>query len=230
VGRRQIPVTVGRIAGITAAVAVLASAATAARWRLLVPIQAGRSATELAAGKLLVARHKLLDPNFSQTVVLLVQHDEKGTVGLIINRPTKITLSRLSKEMEGAKGRSDPLYLGGPVETSGVMALVRSRTKPEDSKHVFADIYLLSSKAALEKNMASSADSTTLRVYLGYAGWDAEQLEWELSMDAWEVLPANPGIVFDPHPESLWPRLSGQDDLQVAGVLNGAFTPCCSWI
>src|SRR5713226_5712225 len=124
--------------------------------RLLVPAQAGKRVKELAAGKILVARRELLDPNFAESVVLLVQYDEKGTVGLIINRKTKVPISRLAKELETAKGRTDPLYLGGPVETTGLMALLKSPTKPEDAKHVFGDIYMISSKATLEKTMASA--------------------------------------------------------------------------
>ncbi len=186
--------------------------------RLLVPAQAGKRVKELAAGKILVARRELLDPNFAESVVLLVQYDEKGTVGLIINRKTKVPISRLAKELETAKGRTDPLYLGGPVETTGLMALLKSPTKPEDAKHVFGDIYMISSKATLEKTMASAAAPNAFRLYVGYAGWGAGQLEAEVAIDAWEVLPANAGMVFDLHPESLWRRLAEEEGLQIAAV------------
>jgi putative transcriptional regulator len=199
---------------LATAVALVAFAAAAVFGRL-VPVQAGISVKDLNTGRILVARRNMLDRNFAQTVILLVHYDEKGTVGLIINRPTKIPLSRLAKEFEGVKGRSDPLYLGGPVESSGVMALFRSSTKREDAKLVFADIYMISVKATLEKAIASATPST-LHLYLGYAGWDAGQLEWELGMNAWDVLPPNAGIVFDPHPETLWNRLVEREQLQIA--------------
>jgi len=185
------------------------------RGQLLVQGQA--TAQDLAIGKILVARRHMADPSFAQTVILLVQHDEKGTVGLIVNRPTKIPLSRLTKEFEGVKDRSDPLYLGGPMERSGVMALVRSRAKPEDAKAVFADVYMISVKETLEKAIAA-ATSSRLHLYLGYAGWAAGQLEWELGMDAWDVLPPNAGMVFDPHPETLWNRLVERENLQNAAA------------
>ncbi len=102
------------------------------------------------------------------------------------------------------------------------MALVRSRTKPEDARHLVADLYLISSKPTLEKAMASGAAPNTLRVYLGYAGWDEGQLEWELGMDAWDVLPADTGLAFDPHPETLWSRLIEKEELQMAGLPEGA--------
>ncbi len=206
-----------RILWIAAAAALVASMAMASRWRL-VPAQANDPAKNLAAGKILVARRGFPDPNFAETVILLVQYDEDGTMGLIVNRRTKVPLSRLSRELQSAKGRTEPLYIGGPVETSGVLALCRSRTKPDDTKHVSNDIYLISGKATLERTMASGSDPKTFRLYLGYAGWDAGQLEGEMGMDAWDVLPANPGIVFDPHPETLWTRLVEQQDLQMASL------------
>jgi putative transcriptional regulator len=214
-----------RILWIAVAAMLAASAAMAGRWRLI-QAQADDAARKLAAGKILVARRGFPDPNFAETVILLVQYDEDGTMGLIINRQTKVPLSRLSRELQSAKGRTEPLYIGGPVETSGVTALVRSRTKPEDAKHVSDDVYLISGKATLEKNMASGSDSKTFRLYLGYAGWDVGQLEWEMGMDAWDVIPANTGLVFDPHPETLWTRLVGQQDLQMAGLPKDPFPSC----
>lgn len=184
----------------------------------MIPAQDQGRNPELAAGKLLVARHELLDPSFAKTVILLVQYDDDGTVGLIINRQTKIPISRLAEEIEGAKGKTDPIYQGGPVEQAGLLALVRSHTKPEGAKHVAGDIYMISTKAAIEKTIASGAPSSSFRLYLGYAGWDAEQLEWEIGMDSWDILPANAGLVFDPHPETLWSRLAAEEGMQKAGL------------
>jgi len=216
---------VARLALVMTVAALVASAAPAVHRRWLVPTQADEPAKQLAIGKLLVARRSLQDPNFSQTVILLVQHsEEEGTVGLILNRQTKIPLSRLSKELEGAKGRSELLYLGGPVQTDSVMALVRSQNKPEQARHVLADVYAISTKAGLEKTMEAGSASGTLRLYLGYAGWDTGQLEWELGMDAWNVLPATAAIVFDAHPETLWSRLVDQEELQMVRLLPRKLT------
>jgi len=203
-----------RVVWIATVAALIGSAATAVRRPPVFPVQARPRARELATGKILVARRSLVDPNFAETVILLVQHDDDGTAGLILNRQTKIPLSKLSAEIEGAKGRTDRLYHGGPVETAGVMALVRSHTKPEDARAVVEDVYVISSKQALEKTVASGAAASMLRIYLGYAGWDAGQLAWELKMDAWDVLPANPALVFDPHPETLWQRLAEEESMQ----------------
>jgi putative transcriptional regulator len=197
---------------------ILGDSPDGVRRREILPVQAESASKNLAAGKLLVARRKLLDPNFAQTVVLLIQYDEKGSVGLIINRQSKIPLSKLSAELSGAKGRSELLFVGGPVERLALMALLRTRTKPEEARHVFADVYAISSKPTLEKTLASDSTPSTLRLYLGYAGWAAGQLEFEIGINAWEVLPYNAAFVFDAHPESLWPRLAEAEELQIASL------------
>jgi len=83
--------------------------------------------------------------------------------------------------VDSAKGRTDRLYHGGPVEPAGIMALLRSRTKPEDAKAVVEDVLLFPAKGARE-NGRSGAVASTFRIYLGYAGWGAGQLAWELKM------------------------------------------------
>src|SRR5437764_5063498 len=87
----------------------------------------GARAEDLMAGKLLVAQRKLRDPNFAETVVLLVHYDEDGAMGLVINRRTKFPLSRLFPEITG-KPLTDPVYAGGPVERTSGMALLKSPT------------------------------------------------------------------------------------------------------
>src|ERR1700733_12731443 len=101
--------------------------------------------SDLAAGKMLVASRDLPDPNFAKTVVLLVQYDNEGVVGLILNRRSKVPISRVLEEVDGARGRSDPIYAGGPVGRNDVLALLRSSAKSEAAKRVFGDICLVSS-------------------------------------------------------------------------------------
>jgi len=182
----------------------------------LLEAQVSARTKDLAPGKFLVASRELLDPNFANTVVLLIHHDEGGAMGLVINRRTKLSLSQVLEGVKDAKSRPDPVYMGGPVELAGVLALLRSRAKPEDVKHVFADVYLISSKAALEKALAAGAERSGFRAYLGYTGWGAGQLEREIELGAWSIWRGDPAMVFDPEPETVWPRMIKRTEATLA--------------
>lgn len=185
-------------------------------WAPPLEAQAGPRAGDLAPGKFLIAHRSLLDPNFTRTVVLLARYSENGAMGLIVNRPTKVALSRALDGLKDAKTRSDPVYLGGPVEIGGVVALLRSRAKPDDARLVFADVYLLSTKASLEKALAAGVESSALRAYLGYSGWGAGQLEHEIELGSWLLWRGDPATVFDPDPETVWSRLIQKTESRIA--------------
>jgi putative transcriptional regulator len=172
---------------------------------------------DIAPGRLLVASRDLGDPNFAHTVVLLVHIDEDSVVGLVLNRRTKVPVARALEDLKSAKGRPDLLYAGGPVGRSDVLALARSKTKLEDAKPVFGDVYLVSSAAMLEKTMAGSG-AENLHVYAGYAGWTPKQLEGEVEIGAWYIFPADAGTVFAANPESLWPRFIERTEERVASL------------
>jgi len=180
--------------------------------------QAWGQGDALAAGKFLVASRELGDPNFAQTVVLLVSYDsEKGAMGLIVNRQTEVPMSRLFQDLKGAKGRSDPVYVGGPVELETVQGLLKSSSKPgADAKHVFGDVYLITSKELFEKTLASQADASIFHIYVGYAGWGAGQLEHEIDLGGWHVMAADASNVFHSEPDSVWPRLIKRTEMQIA--------------
>ncbi|MBI1788421.1 MAG: YqgE/AlgH family protein [Acidobacteria bacterium] len=171
---------------------------------------------DLAAGKFLVASRDLTDPNFAETVVLLVNYDENGAMGLIVNRRTRVPLSRVFDELKEAKGRADPVHVGGPVSRTGVLALLRSRTKPEEARSVFADVYMISTKTLLEQTLAAGAESSAFRVYLGYSGWGPGQLENEVELGGWHIFRGEAATVFDPDPDAVWPRLIKKTELRLA--------------
>jgi putative transcriptional regulator len=171
---------------------------------------------DLAAGKLLVASKDLPDPNFAKTVVLLVQYDEDGVVGLILNRRSKVPISRVLDELPAAKDRRDPVYAGGPVGRTDVLALVRSRRPPNDAKRVLGDVLLVTTREALEKTFASAADADAVHVYLGYSGWTQPQLEHELDLGAWYIFQGSAKAVFDSDPDSMWERLIRETELRIA--------------
>src|SRR5580700_4245945 len=115
---------------------------------------------DLAVGKLLVASRDLGDSNFSQTVILLVRYgEEQGAVGLVINKRTDVPIQKLFQDLKEAKGRTDPVYIGGPVELTTVMALLKTSSKPEGAAKVFGDVYLIASRDLLTQTLASSAEA-----------------------------------------------------------------------
>ena len=174
-------------------------------------------AGKLAPGAFLVASRDLGDPNFARAVILLVRYDEEnGALGLIINRQSDVPLSRVFAELKEAKDRSDPIYLGGPVETGSVLALLKSDVSLKDTNRVFGDVYLISSKALLEKTLAAGTEADRFHAYLGYAGWAREQLEHEVELGAWHVMPAEAGSVFHSDPDSVWPRLIRRTEMRIA--------------
>jgi len=180
----------------------------------ILPVQF-RNPKDLHAGELLVASRDLADPNFAGTVVLLVHYGDDGVVGLILNRRTELPLSR-ALDLKAAKGRSDHIYLGGPVGTSSVFALVESTAKAEGAEHVAGAVYLISSKTLFEQTLSKQPDPDVFHVYLGYAGWNPEQLRKEVALGAWFIFPGDATTIFDPHPDSLWPRMIHKTELELA--------------
>jgi putative transcriptional regulator len=174
-------------------------------------------ADKLAPGMFLVASRDLDDPNFARAVILLIHYDDaNGAMGLIINRQTDVPLSKVFEDLKEAKDRADPIYVGGPVETGTVLALVKSASKLKDAERVFGDVYLISSKVLLEKTLADGVEAAQFHAYLGYAGWGREQLEHEVELGAWHVLPADTGNVFHSDPDSVWPRLIRRTEVRIA--------------
>ena len=175
-----------------------------------------------AAGDFLVSSRDLGDPNFSETVILLLRYDEEdGAMGLVINRRGDLPLSRVFQDLKQAKGRTDLAYRGGPVEPGDVLALLKSSTKLEDAERVFANVYLISDKDLLEKTLADKAEPGVFHVFLGYAGWGPGQLEHEVDLGAWHILPPDAASVFDSDPESVWPRLIRRTELRIARLVTG---------
>jgi putative transcriptional regulator len=183
---------------------------------IFLPVQS-RNPKDLGPGKLLVASRELGDPNFAQTVILLVHYDAESVVGLMLNRRTDLPISRVLAQFEAAKSRSDAVYLGGPVETPTIFALLRSTDKLEGTEHVFGSVYWISTKAALEKTISSRPDPGVFHVYLGYAGWTPDQLKTEVRLGGWFIFQADNETVFNANPPSLWNEMIKKTELKMAG-------------
>lgn len=179
----------------------------------------GQDRPDLAAGRFLVADESLGDPNFAESVVLIVKRDSQGTMGLIVNRRASIPLAKLLRD-EAAKSRSDRAFWGGPVARTGLFALVRSAQKPGEAQHVISDVYLVTTAAEFTRALTEKQGPEKFRVYLGYSGWGAGQLEAEMEHGAWHTLRGDADAVFDSEPSSLWPRLVKKTRLRIAQVFR----------
>lgn len=177
------------------------------------PVGAQSDIDELGAGSFLVASRSLLDPNFDQTVVLLLDYQSEGALGVIVNRPTQVGLGEMVTDMESLVKRSEKVWVGGPVAHWQVVLLVRSADDIEDAERVFEDVHFTASRIVLERLLASD---TEFRAYAGYAGWAGGQLEDEIDRGSWHVLPGDPDLVFDPKPFELWRELITRGEAQWA--------------
>ena len=156
---------------------------------------------ESLRGSLLIAGPQLLDPNFRRTVVLVADHGDEGAMGVILNRPSGMTVADAAPELEPLVGADSPIFAGGPVQpTSGVvLAEVTESDEP-----IFADVVLVPGLGELA-DVVDGAGS--IRVFAGYAGWGPGQLDDELARDDWILEPAQPSDVFSEAPETLWGRV-----------------------
>lgn len=167
-------------------------------------------------GQLLIASPRLLDPNFVQTVVLMVQHDENGALGLVLNRPTELKLRQAWEQVsQDTCERDDSLYVGGPCE--GVLMAL----------HPFEEISQIEVLPGLHfatetdniKWLVQQADATQIRFFVGYAGWSPGQLENELEGGSWLVMPATVERIFAKE-ETLWPR--AKREIELKAILDKA--------
>ena len=173
---------------------------------LSVPALAGKEFSPLSVGKgvLLVASPSLEDPNFHQAVVLVVEHGPEGTIGLILNRSTNVLLSKTLPDITVLKGTSHRLFAGGPVEPTRFLLLLRLKEPPADVRSVFDGVYLGRTPRALENIITRAKPTETFRAFAGFAAWAPRQLEAELLLGAWGILPPDSVGIFDKDPATLW--------------------------
>ncbi len=156
-------------------------------------------------GVLLVASPSLDDPNFRQSVVLVVDHGPGGTLGLLLNRPTSVLLSGALPDLTVLKGTSYRLFLGGPVEPTRLLLLLRLKQPPSDARPVFDGVYVGVKPKVLERIITEAKPNETFRAFAGFAGWAPGQLAYEMRQGAWATLPPDPIDIFDKDPATLWP-------------------------
>lgn len=161
-------------------------------------------------GRLLVATPLLEDPNFDRSVVYVVEHHDEGALGLILNRPSPESLNDPLDGWVSAQSEPAQVFSGGPVEPDALIALARvgseiHRSDEDDEASYLAPLAGDIASADLAADPALVVGSITeLRVFRGYSGWDAGQLEAEIESGSWIVLDSDPSDVFTADPDELW--------------------------
>ncbi|MCQ8770591.1 YqgE/AlgH family protein [Streptomyces telluris] len=166
-------------------------------------------------GRLLVATPALADPNFDRAVVLLLDHDEEGSLGVILNRPTPVGVADILESWAALAGEPGVVFQGGPVSLDSALGVAVVPGEGSDKtgasaavgdgplgwRRVHGAIGLVDLEAPPELLAAALG---SLRIFAGYAGWGPGQLEDELVEGAWYVVESEPGDVSSPDPSQLW--------------------------
>jgi putative transcriptional regulator len=170
---------------------------------------------EPATGSLLIATPTMGDPNFARSIVLLLDAGESGALGVVLNRPTELDVATVLEPWAELVAGPSVLFQGGPVETDAALAVanVAEDDEPVGWRRVFGSTGLVDPDAPVEI-MATAVSS--LRIFAGYAGWGAGQLEAEIAEGAWYVVPAEPQDPFLDEPDQLWARVLRRQGGQLA--------------
>lgn len=174
------------------------------------------------SNQFLMAMPGHVEGSLAGTVIYVCEHTANGALGLVINRPTDLTLGslfeRLELTLEIAPEKDTPVFFGGPVQTDRGFVLHAPAGEYTSSIRL-GELALTTSRDVLQA-VADGNGPVRLLVTLGYAGWGAGQLESEMSQNAWLNVTADPHIIFDVPPDERYPaalRLLGVDQAMLAG-------------
>jgi len=157
-----------------------------------------------AAHRLLIASPNLADPEFFRTVVFLIEHDETGSVGVVINRPSHAPVGQILPDWQDVMSEPSVVFNGGPVQRDGALGLGRLAGATDAGTGLRA----VSGGLALVDLDADPAEvavgAASLRVYAGHAGWSVDQLDAEIAEGSWFVVAGGLDDVFSERPGALW--------------------------
>jgi len=173
----------------------------------------------------LIAMPAMADPNFNETVTYICKHDAEGAFGLVITRPSELSLGemlgQLAIELRDRRLAERPVMHGGPVEPERGFVLHRSEQPFEATLAVSSEIKLTSSPDVLAA-IGSGRGPDPALVALGYAGWGRGQLEAELGSNTWLTVPANPSIIFETPVEQRWTAALGLPGVDIRRITHYA--------
>ena len=175
---------------------------------------------EIAPG-FLIAVPQLLDPNFKQSVVLLLRQDDEGALGIVVNRETSLRVCDLCRDHEiSYSGQPEKrVRLGGPVQPEQGFVLYGSEHSDPEGREIQAGLYFSTSTGTLERLCALPAGR--FQCYSGYAGWGPAQLERELAEGSWILAPSDPSLVLDQDPAAMWRGALTSIGIDPASIVPG---------
>ncbi|MGE3961891.1 MAG: YqgE/AlgH family protein [Dehalococcoidia bacterium] len=171
---------------------------------------------ESTAGRLLVATPLLTDPNFDRTVILVCFHDEHGAFGIVLNRAGGAPAGDLLPEWRALLTPPGDLHYGGPVERSSFLGLGYMEGPQDEALEWWTPIVRGVGLVNLAADVEEATPLSALRVFHGYAGWGAGQLDAEVGEHSWFVVDAEPGDPFAERPERLWNAVLGRQRGELA--------------
>ena len=162
--------------------------------------------TKPPAAIIIVARTELPDPNFGDSVVLVMNNIGPAPVGVIVNRPTGIAVSKLFPENEQLAPLPDKLYFGGPVAIATLSFVFRADAPQAHATQVLEGVYFSADRELLGKLLERDKPMDGLRIFVGYSGWAPGQLESEIARGDWTLAPAAADTIFGRKSEHPWPE------------------------
>jgi putative transcriptional regulator len=150
-------------------------------------------------GQLLVASPTIGEPAFARTVLLVVDHDRDGALGIVLNRPTETRVGAVVPDIASMFGDEDVVHDGGPVQPESLLTVAEFRDPADAAMLVLGRVGMVRGDED-----PRCPDVERARAYAGYAGWAPDQLDAELARADWLVVPAHPDDLFRPDPERLW--------------------------
>lgn len=170
---------------------------------------------ESLKGYFLISESNMPDPNFFQTVVLILEHNSEGAFGLVVNRRSHLTLGDIITKFNSERAYATPVYVGGPVQQEYLFVLHTelpdsiepSTTRLQPTENVFFEPSFQKMEDFFEDEAwqeIPADDRPHIHLFLGYSGWAPGQLEKEMEQGSWIIHPASDRIVFHPNPEVGW--------------------------
>jgi putative transcriptional regulator len=179
-----------------------------------------------APGRLLVATPALVDSNFAHTVVLLLDHDDDGSVGVVLNRPSPVPVASVLGEWAASVDEPGVLFEGGPVSTDAALAVACVPATDEPDPIGFRRLFGVTGIIDLDTPPEVLAPAVTrLRVFAGYAGWGSGQLEEEIAEGSWYVVESTTHDIFDSAPGRLWSTVLRRQPGELAWVSTKPIDP-----